>query len=234
MKKFEEVLFEPHKILRFSELGKRDIHDKFGDLIKQIQEIVLHLFDKSDEKKISCKVVSTYDKDNDDWVDGIHLPNGEFSKLDIKQLSELVKHKKSRSSLSCLIRFTDNKEKKIKLPVINGYITFIQKDKEPSMPWENKLERFEQFINDGKVWAIFILRHGHKFFITSVNINDTFGGWEYIKYNDPKTLKFTLDQAKELVDKNKRIEEEFGIVNGMGIQLTKGKYDNIWKKGPIK
>jgi len=151
MKTFEDTLFEPNKILRFSELGKREIRDKYGDLIKQIQEIVLHIFDKSDEKTISCKIVSVYNDEDDKWVDGIHLPDGEFSKLDIDKLSELLKQKKNRSSLPCIIKFTDDKGVKTKNPVINGQIKFIQKDKEPSMPWENKLEGVT-FNDDGFIF----------------------------------------------------------------------------------
>jgi len=156
IKTFEDVVFEPeHKILRFSELGKRDIRDKYGDLLKQLQEISLHLFDKSDKTTISCKITSVYNDENKEWVDGINLPDGEFSKLDINQLSELMKQKKIKSSLPCTIKFTDDKGKLLKNAVVNGYIKFfhpkVDKQNEPSMPWEKKYENKFQDIALDKI-----------------------------------------------------------------------------------
>jgi hypothetical protein len=141
LKTFEEILFEPTHIKRFSEfaLTKREIKDKFGDIIKQLQELVLHLFDKNTTSKIKCKITSKYDKDNDTWVDGIELPNNEFSKLNLKDLSELLKQKKKL--LPCVIKLIDKDGSKIKEPTINNYLVFYhpKTDKqEPSMPWEKK------------------------------------------------------------------------------------------------
>lgn len=141
LKTFEEILFEPNHIKRFSEfaLSKREVKDKFGDLIKQLQELVLHLFDNNSTAKIKCKIISKYDKDNDIWVDGIELPNKEFSKLNLKNLSELLKQKKKL--LPCVIKIVDSNDSKIKEPVTNSYLIFYhpKTDKqEPSMPWEKK------------------------------------------------------------------------------------------------
>lgn len=145
LKVFEDVVFEPdRKILRFSELGKRELRDKYGDLLKQIQEIVLHLFDNIDKEFILCKITSIHNEENNEWVDGIRLPSGEFSKLDVDKLSEMLKERKIKSSLPCTIKFTNDKGKLMKSAVVNGYIKFFHpkadKQNEPSMPWENKSE----------------------------------------------------------------------------------------------
>lgn len=143
MKTFEDVVFEPYHIKRFSEIAmsKSEIKNKFGDLIKQLQELVLHLFDKNEATEIYCKITSVHDKENDEWVDGITLPDGEFSKINLKDLSEYLKQKKK--ILPCPIKFTDNNKKRSKEPVINGYIKFLHpktdKQNDPSMPWENNI-----------------------------------------------------------------------------------------------
>jgi hypothetical protein len=145
MKTFEDILFEPHRVKRFSEIemSKREIKNNFNDLIKQLQELVLHLFDKNEESEIKCKIVSIFDKENDDWVDGLELPNGEFSKIDLKNLGKLMKQKKK--ILPCKIKFVDDKGIKTKEPIVNGYVKFlhpkIDKQNEPSMPWEKKIEK---------------------------------------------------------------------------------------------
>jgi hypothetical protein len=139
---FEDALFEPTHIKRFSEISmsKAEIKNKFGDLIKQLQELILHLFDKNESPIITCKVVSVYDKENDDWVDGLELPDGEFSKMNLKDLGELLRQKKKL--LPCTVKITDDKGKRTKEPIINGYIKFLHpktdKQNDPSMPWENK------------------------------------------------------------------------------------------------
>lgn len=144
LKTFEEILFEPNRIKRFSDIAmsKSEVKNRFGDLIKQLQELVLHLFDKNEEPEIKCKIVSTFDEEKQDWVDGLELPDGEFSRIDLKNLTELLKQRKK--ILPCKIRFTDDKGGKVKEPVVNGYIKFLHpkmnKQNEPSMPWENKTE----------------------------------------------------------------------------------------------
>jgi len=240
MKKFEEVLFEPHKVLRFSELGKREIRDKFGDLIKQIQEIVLHLFDKTEEKSVTCKIVSVYSEENDEWVDGIHFLDGEFSKLDIKQLSELMKQKKKRSSLPCLIKFLDDKQKPTKQPVINGYIKFIQKDKEPSMPWEKKTEgvtyKNDEFLFDFKTdsgddiihlsYKSDLLKKG-KF-----HGNKIIYGCQIIKKNNKDEFTF-LRSLKDINNSEVKISPENyqlllnKIINKFNYEHPVGEYDII-------
>lgn len=143
-KTFEDALFEPHRVKRFSDIAmsKGEVKNKFGDLIKQLQELILHLFDKSEEPEIKCKVVSEYDEENEDWVDGLELPDGEFSKMNLKSLGELLKQRKKM--LPCKIKLTDDKGNKVKEPVVNGYVVFLHpktdKQNEPSMPWENKTE----------------------------------------------------------------------------------------------
>jgi len=79
-------------------------------------------------------------------------------------------------------------------------------------------------------WAIFYILHGKKLYLTSLNSNDTFGVWDKLKYNDELVLKFTLTRVKELVDKNQGWYDKFGVVNNKGLQLRKGKFDNLWKK----
>lgn len=149
MKTFEDTLFEPNHIKRFSEISmsKGEIKNKFGDLIKQLQELVLHLFDKNDVTEISCKISSVYNSENDEWVDGIILTDDEFSKLNLKNLTELLKQR--RKILPCKIKFTDDKGVKMKEPVVNGYIKFLHpktdKINEPNMPWENKSESLKNF-----------------------------------------------------------------------------------------
>ena len=146
MKSFEEVLFEPTHIKRFSEISmsKGEIKNKFGDLIKQLQELVLHLFDKNQTPEINCKITTVHNDENDEWVDGIELPDGEFSKLNLTDLSELFKEKKK--ILPCKMKFTDDKGKRTKEPIINGYIKFyhpkLDKQNEPDMPWESELPRY--------------------------------------------------------------------------------------------
>jgi hypothetical protein len=158
MKTFEDTLFEPNHIKRFSEISmsKGEIKTKFGDLIKQLQELVLHLFDNNNVAEISCKISSVYNSDNDEWIDGIVLPDGEFSKLNLKNLTELLKQR--RKILPCKIKFNDDKGVKMKEPVVNGYIKFLHpktdKINEPNMPWENKSEKksivkkFDEFVNE--------------------------------------------------------------------------------------
>jgi hypothetical protein len=158
MKTFEDTLFEPNHIKRFSEISmsKGEVKTKFGDLIKQLQELVLHLFNNNNVAEISCKISSVYNSENDEWVDGIILPDGEFSKLNLKNLADLLKQR--RKILPCKIKFTNDKGMKMKEPVVNGYIKFLHpktdKINEPNMPWENKSEKksivkkFDEYVNE--------------------------------------------------------------------------------------
>jgi hypothetical protein len=103
---------------------------------------------------------------------------------------------------------------------------------------DDKIFDVEEEENEDEVWAIFIIKH-NKYYLTSINNNDTFGQWEIIKYSDPKTLKFTLERAKELVNKNELYAigcNTYGIVNNKGIQLGKnlfnipGMSNKLWKR----
>lgn len=90
---------------------------------------------------------------------------------------------------------------------------------------------------DAKVWAIFKTRWGQKCFISQLGGGDGkfFSGCHFnVKYNDPKVLKFTLEEAKELIERNESVDEKYGMVNDKGVQLVKGEYDGLWKKGRLK
>lgn len=70
-------------------------------------------------------------------------------------------------------------------------------------------------------WAIFRIGHGGKCFITQLSGGDNkfFGECHYqVKYSDPKVLKFSLEEAKELIRRNINVDEKIGVVNNMGIQ----------------
>jgi len=70
-------------------------------------------------------------------------------------------------------------------------------------------------------WAIFRIGHGGKCFITALSSADNkfFGECHYqVKYSDPKVLKFTLEQAKDLIKRNINIDDKIGVVNSKGIQ----------------
>jgi hypothetical protein len=83
-------------------------------------------------------------------------------------------------------------------------------------------------------WAIFVISHGQKSYVTSIDQHGIHTRDYRAKYSDPEVLKFSLEQAKELVDKNKWADESLGIVNDKGMQLVKGKYDKVWGRGKIK
>lgn len=113
------------------------------------------------------------------------------------------------------------------------------------MKKDNKQRLFEimerlnpEFSNPiDSTWAIFKISSGQKCYVTALSGGDNkfFGECHYqVKYSDPKVLKFSLEDAKALVERNKSMYYTFGIVNDKGMQLVKGKYDNLWQKGRIK
>lgn len=78
---------------------------------------------------------------------------------------------------------------------------------------------FENPIDN--TWAIFRIGHGGKCFITQLSGGDNkyFGECHYqVRYSDPKVLKFTLEEAKNLIKWNIRIDDKIGIVNDNGVQ----------------
>ena len=86
-------------------------------------------------------------------------------------------------------------------------------------------------------WAIFKISGGQKCYITALSGGDNkfFGECHYkVKYSDPKVLKFSLENAKALVERNKSMYDTYGIVNDKGMQIVKGRYDNLWQSGRIK
>ena len=89
--------------------------------------------------------------------------------------------------------------------------------------------------DSNEVWAIFEVRGGSKLFVTEIDSFDVFIHYErLVKYSNPRVMKFSLERAKELVDKNEDSDLRFssgiyGIVNNNGVQLRKGTF-NIWQK----
>jgi len=74
---------------------------------------------------------------------------------------------------------------------------------------------------EDNTWAIFRIGHGGKCFITALSSADNkfFGECHYqVKYSDPRVLKFTLEQAKDLIKRNINVEDRIGVVNSKGIQ----------------
>jgi hypothetical protein len=71
-------------------------------------------------------------------------------------------------------------------------------------------------------WAIFRVSKGYgKCFVTSLSGGDNklFGTCDYrVKQSDPNVLKFSLEEAKELIRRNIGIDENIGIVNNRGVQ----------------
>jgi len=244
MKSFEEVLFEPRHIKRFSEISmsKGEIKNKFGDLIKQLQELVLHLFDKNQTPEIDCKITSVHNDENDEWVDGIELPDGEFSKLNLTDLSELFKQKKK--ILPCKMKFTDDKGKRTKEPIINGYIKFyhpkLDKQNEPDMPWENKSEgvilKDDEFIFNFKTdtendiihlsYKSSLLKQG------TFHGNKIIYGCQIIKKNDKDEFSF-LRSLKDINNAEAHISPEDyelllnKIINKFSYEHPIGEYDII-------
>lgn len=98
------------------------------------------------------------------------------------------------------------------------------------MKWYTKQRLFEvmekvnpdfQAPEEDSSWAIFRIGHGGKCFITALSSADNkfFGECHYqVKYSDPKVLKFTLEEAKELIKRNISVDEKIGVVNNKGIQ----------------
>lgn len=97
---------------------------------------------------------------------------------------------------------------------------------------------FEEEIDEMNDWAIFKTAHGVKLYLTSLhtamvggyNKYNLFGGWDAVKYSNKGVKKFTLEEAKEIVDKNQDFYNRLGIVNSKGVQLKKGIFDNLWKR----
>ena len=79
-------------------------------------------------------------------------------------------------------------------------------------------------------WAIFKISNGEKCFATSIENESIHICDSGVKYSDPTVLKFPLERAKELVDKNSNFYDTLGIVNSKGVQLKRGKFDNVWGK----
>ncbi len=112
------------------------------------------------------------------------------------------------------------------------------------MKKDNKQRLFEMMerINpdfqapEDNSWAIFTISYGKKNFVTQLSGGDGKFFSEYhsdVKYTDPKVLKFTLEDAKALIERNKSFNNTYGLVNNKGVQIVKGKYDNVWRKGRI-
>jgi len=79
----------------------------------------------------------------------------------------------------------------------------------------------EEIESIDNTWAIFRIGHGGKCFITALSSVDNkfFGECHYqVKYSDPKVLKFSLEQAKDLIKRNITVDEKIGVVNSKGIQ----------------
>jgi predicted kinase len=88
-------------------------------------------------------------------------------------------------------------------------------------------------------WAIFRIGHGGKCFITALSGGDNkfFGECHYqVKYSDPRVLKFTLEQAKDLIKRNISVDNKIGVVNNKGIQKLfnwKIKYEDKYPSNEI-
>ncbi len=88
-------------------------------------------------------------------------------------------------------------------------------------------------------WAIFRIGRGGKCFITALSGGDNkfFSECHYqVKYSDPKVLKFTLEQAKDLIKRNITVGEKIGVVNNRGIQKLfnwKIKYEDKYPPNEI-
>jgi hypothetical protein len=80
-------------------------------------------------------------------------------------------------------------------------------------------------------WAIFRISKGYgKCYATSIE-NDSIHICDYgVKYSDSAVLKFSLEQAKAIVEKNHSFYDTLGIVNNKGIQLKFDIYNKIWQK----
>lgn len=84
-------------------------------------------------------------------------------------------------------------------------------------------------------WAVFRVKSGEKCYVTSINKHFrgqlSIGTCHYgIKYSDPTVLKFSLEEAKKIVEDNYSFYDKLGIVNNKGVQLGLGKYDKVWQK----
>lgn len=86
---------------------------------------------------------------------------------------------------------------------------------------------FSEILYKGKMneeknhdYAIFKLFHGKKNWLVGINKNDTFGRFDSNKkFSDKSVLKFSKDKAINLIDKNKRMGERYGIVRMDGKQI---------------
>jgi len=100
---------------------------------------------------------------------------------------------------------------------------------------KEKLFEMMQTLNPemDNTWAVFRISYGEKCFVTSLGGGDKlfittchYG----IKYSDPTVLKFSLEDAKKIAERNQTQSKRVGIVNSKGLQLGLGEYDNQWQK----
>jgi len=98
------------------------------------------------------------------------------------------------------------------------YFVFSNKSIKKSGPKELR----EEFGADDNTWAIFRVSKGYgKCFVTELGGSDKkmFSTCDYrVKHSDPTVLKFSLEQAKDLIRRNIGIDERLGVVNGTGVQ----------------
>jgi hypothetical protein len=95
---------------------------------------------------------------------------------------------------------------------------FVFSNKSISAKGPKELQEVVDDSNDNS-WAIFRVSQGYgKCFVTSIE-RDSIHTCDYrVKHSDPTVLKFTLEQAKNIIRKNISIDERIGVVNDKGVQ----------------
>lgn len=117
--------------------------------------------------------------------------------------------------------YDNNETDKHQIPSINPNFSEMRSHFDEESNLIEDVEINENIISDDD-WAIFKITYSEKHFVTKLNGKEDekyIGEYDSsLRYSDPEVLKFSLEDAKRIVNNSLHFGEKIGIVNSKGIQ----------------